>query len=419
MPHLRHQPPKYRLHKASGQALVSLFGRRVYLGKFGSDESQRRYQEVLDEWHTRQGSGEPAESLSADTLEASLAQVVTPKALRSKRRKGIRVTLDELIFVYRRHARQYYVKNGKVTREAGMICDVTDLLGRKNGGSHLEDFGPVDLDDFRDDLITDKNWSRKYINKQVTRVVAMFRWAVAKELCDAEVYTRLTALGGLKRGRTAARETDGVSVVEDRLVNLTLPHLPEIVADMVRFQRLTGARPGEVCSICPCDIDRTGEVWVYTPDEHKTEHHEKCRRVFIGPKAQAVLAGYLLRSIDHFCFSPAESVARARRRQREQRTTPISCGNRAGTNRASKPRWKPSDRYQVASYRLAVRRGCTKAGIDNWTPNQLRHSAATEIRSRYGLEAAQVICGHSTADVTQVYAERDWKLAVRVASEMG
>ncbi|MCA9045393.1 MAG: hypothetical protein KDA69_13790, partial [Planctomycetaceae bacterium] len=244
MPHLKHQPPQYRLHKGSGQAIVSLCGQRVYLGKYGSDASRRRYQEVLNEWHARHAGEASSESLPAETVEASLAEVVTAKALRSKRRDGVRVTLDELIFVYRRHAREYYVKHGKITREAGMICDVTDLLGRKHGDNHLEDFGPVDLDDFRDDLITDKDWSRKYINKQVTRVVAMFKWAVAKELCDPEVYTRLSALGGLKRGRSAARETAGVSVVEGRLVNATLPHLPEIVADMVRFHRLTSARPG-------------------------------------------------------------------------------------------------------------------------------------------------------------------------------
>jgi site-specific recombinase XerC len=54
-----------------------------------------------------------------------------------------------------------------------------------------------------------------------------------------------------------------------------------------------------------------------------------------------------------------------------------------------------------------------------WSPNQLRHSAATEIRSRFGLEAAQVILGHSRADVTQVYAERDLAKAKTVVREVG
>ena len=54
-----------------------------------------------------------------------------------------------------------------------------------------------------------------------------------------------------------------------------------------------------------------------------------------------------------------------------------------------------------------------------WTPNQLRHSRATEIRSRFGLEAAQTVLGHSEADVTQIYAERDFELAARIMREIG
>ena len=56
---------------------------------------------------------------------------------------------------------------------------------------------------------------------------------------------------------------------------------------------------------------------------------------------------------------------------------------------------------------------------NRWHPNQLRHTYATEVRERFGLEAAQVTLGHSKADVTQVYAERDGQLANRVAEQIG
>jgi len=46
-------------------------------------------------------------------------------------------------------------------------------------------------------------------------------------------------------------------------------------------------------------------------------------------------------------------------------------------------------------------------------------TAGTEIRKRYGLEAAQVILGHASADVTQVYAERDLQKAVEIIREVG
>jgi integrase len=57
--------------------------------------------------------------------------------------------------------------------------------------------------------------------------------------------------------------------------------------------------------------------------------------------------------------------------------------------------------------------------IPRWTPNQLRHTAATEIRRRFGLEAAQVCLGHSAANITQIYAERDSALGLEVMRQIG
>jgi site-specific recombinase XerC len=54
-----------------------------------------------------------------------------------------------------------------------------------------------------------------------------------------------------------------------------------------------------------------------------------------------------------------------------------------------------------------------------WSPNRLRHSAATKIRRQFGLEAAQCVLGHSNAAVTEVYAERDLQKAVEVARKIG
>ena len=51
--------------------------------------------------------------------------------------------------------------------------------------------------------------------------------------------------------------------------------------------------------------------------------------------------------------------------------------------------------------------------------SQLRHSCGTEVRRKYGIEAAQVVLGHTTANVTEIYAERNLKLAVNVAKEIG
>ena len=50
-------------------------------------------------------------------------------------------------------------------------------------------------------------------------------------------------------------------------------------------------------------------------------------------------------------------------------------------------------------------------------PTRIRHTVGTEVRAKYGLEAAQVLLGHSRADVTQTYAERDMKKAADVARQ--
>ncbi len=61
-----------------------------------------------------------------------------------------------------------------------------------------------------------------------------------------------------------------------------------------------------------CDIDRTADVWLYQPAQHKTAHRGKQQTVFIGPQAQAILLRYLARGSKAFCFSPADSEAKRR-----------------------------------------------------------------------------------------------------------
>jgi integrase len=235
----------------------------------------------------------------------------------------------------------------------------------------------------------------------------------------AEVYHALATVEGLKKNRSDARESSRVQPVPDATIQATLHHLPSVVADMVRFQRLTGCRPGEVCALRPIDVDRSADVWVYRPATHKTQHHGKNRLVFIGPKAQEILRPYLLRESEHYCFSPRDTQRKLLEDRRANRKTRLSCGNKPGSNRVRRPRRSPQERYTNDSYRRAVHRAATKAKIDRWSPNQLRHSAGTDIRRQFGLEAAQVFLGHASADITQVYAERDLELGMRVAKNLG
>ncbi len=50
MPRLTKSVPKYRKHKASGQAVVTLDGKDFYLGPHNTDVSRREYDRLVGEW---------------------------------------------------------------------------------------------------------------------------------------------------------------------------------------------------------------------------------------------------------------------------------------------------------------------------------------------------------------------------------
>jgi integrase len=102
--------------------------------------------------------------------------------------------------------------------------------------------------------------------------------------------------------------------------------------------------------------------------------------------------------------------------RRSQRKSPRGKKTRA---RNPKPKRPHRERYDKNSYRHAIAVACARAGIKPWGPNRLRHSAGTEIRRQFGLEAAQVILGHARADVTQVYAETNVAAAMEVMRRIG
>lgn len=415
--------PKYRKHKASGQAVVTLSGRDHYLGPHGSKVSEQQYDRLVGEW------------LAAGRQPASRAD--HPE-----------VTVAGLIVLFWRHLKLTLVKHGKPTGSHLNYRPVLRLLRARYGTTAAVSFGPLALKALRLHLVERGN-SRRYINENVHRIRKMFKWAASEQLIPVAIPQALATVEGLRRGVSAAKEGEPVQPVSATIVEATLPFLSQTVADMVRLQRLTGARPGEICALRHAEIDRSGVIWKYTPAEHKTEHHGHRRVIFIGPKGQAVLGRYLLRSADAYCFSPQEAESARRAVRHANRSTPLSCGNLPGQNRRAKPKRAAGKCYTNDSYRRAIQRGCELAfqmpaelrrlpkdaaeedkavqrakakqwrEMHLWSPHQLRHSAATEIRHKYGLEAAQATLGHRRMDVTEIYAEKNQDLAARVASEVG
>jgi integrase len=369
--------------------VVTLGGRDVYLGPWNSSASRQAYDQVIAEW-LAQGRQHPVASID--------------------------LTIDDMLARHWLFAEQHYRKNGEPTGELANIRYALRPLQKLYGSTAAAAFGPLKLKAVREQMVLD-GLSRRLINQRIGIIRRVFRWAASEELVPSSVVHGLSAVAGFQKGRSAARETSPVQPVPEATVQATLSFLPPVVRAMVQFQQLTGCRPGEVRTIRPQDVDRSSSVWQYRPARHKTEHWDHARVILIGPKAQEVLAPYLNRRPDAYCFSPAESeVVRAaeRRRLRKTRVQPSQVDR-------SKPcaMKRPGKLYSRVSYQRAITRACDRADVPHWTPNQLRHLAATKIRAAYGLEAAQVILGHSKADVTQIYAARDLEKARSIIAQAG
>lgn len=414
-------------HRATGQSVVRLNGKDIYLGRHGTAAAKAEYDRRIAEWLAN-GRQLP------DT--------------------DGRLSVAELIVAYVRHARVYYAKGGVPTSEYESICQAMKPLRALYARTPVNEFGPRAFKAVREQFVS-SGLARPTVNAYMSRIRRCFRWGTEQELVPPSVFHGLQAVAGLKRGRTEARETAPVKPVPQALIDAVLPHVRPQVAAMIQFQLYTGCRPGEVCSIRGCDIDTSGRVWIYRPSEHKTEHHGHEREIFIGPRAQELVKPWLRTDLEGYLFQPREAEAARDAHRRQKRKSPMT-PSQAARKPKRKPQRAPRDHYDVASYRRAIVRGCevafgmpvwlTKAPIDSdgnrvvetaeqkaerlqmaaewrrdhcWHPHQLRHNAATNLRREHGVELARIVLGHATAFTTEIYAEADRRQAIEVIGKVG
>ena len=343
--------------------------------------------------------------------------------------------IPDLVRAYMAFVKEYYVDpEGTNTSEAGYIEHTLKVLLECFPSLGVDEFGPLRLKEVREVMI-DKKWCRNQINHRIGAIRRMFKWAVSEQFVSPVILHGLQAVTGLKRGRTRAKESKRVLPVDEKHVYAVLPYATPVVAAMIELQLLTGMRPGEMCLLRPCDLDRSDAVWHYYPEKHKNIYRNIERIVSIGPRGQELLTPFLLRPEDAYCFSPAEAEKQRRQKLTTQRKTPPSYGNRVGTNRKDDPKWTAGDKYDSTSYRKAVQyaiTACNKprraeakaAGVEpdlvpKWTPYQLRHTAATKVRKEMGYECAGATLGHTNMSATAIYAERNQGLADEAAKRFG
>lgn len=116
--------PSYRLHKPTGQAVVTLTGVDAYLGKYGSLESREAYNHAVAEWLA--GGRQP------------------PKAND--------LTVNELVARFVGWASDYR-KNGKVTGEVSNIRHALKTLRKLYGSTSVSELTPLSLKAVREAFI--------------------------------------------------------------------------------------------------------------------------------------------------------------------------------------------------------------------------------------------------------------------------
>lgn len=343
--------PKYGHHKASDQAIVFINKKAHYLGKHNSKESIEKYNRLVSRY---------------------LAGVMHPDK---------EFVIAYLCESFIKHAFPDYSK-----REQSKFKSCIKQLCKNYINCNVDEFKPIDLEIVRNQMI-DEGWTRQYINEMVRRIKVIFKHGVRHEIANVNTWKALDSITHIKAGKTSAREYRDIQPADMNLVNQVMNIATQSIKSMIRVQLLTGMRPIEICDMKWLELSSVRDVMIYKPESHKTMHHGLSRTIYICNDAEQIIESQP-RTSDHV-FVP-------------ERTRQDRFGN-------------PINYYQRKNYSNQIKKLCKQINGEDgerFTPNQLRHNFATNIRSQFDAETAQVLLGHSNLSTTEIYAEKDMAKAL-------
>ena len=371
MPKLSNRPPQYK--QCGKYAVVYIDGKRVFLGLYGSQESNIAYARAL-------------------------AERASPTLTPARGEKD--VTVKELAAAFLDHAKAMLAKPNYTHHKIVVVEFLMKLYG---DGILVDDFKPSCLKLVRQALINALNkqgkprFCRGMVNSYVARIVRIFQWGVDEELVKSDTWAVLKAVKPLPEGYVGTFDHEEREDVADSVIKATLPFMPLTLQAMIKLQRLTGCRPSEIFKMTVGQIDRHSdpELWLYRLSQHKTKKKTKRKKIIpLSKIEQELIAPYLVgkKSTDAV-FSPRTAY---QERYAGKRAVPR----------------KYSEFYNKDSYRQAVEYAVNRGNktlpeeeqIPSWTPYQIRHTAATAMEEESGLDEAQTLLDHSSAQTTKRYA---------------
>lgn len=425
--------PRPTVHKRTGSARLRLGGKEYWLGPAGTKAADDRYARHLAAWVS---SGCTCADLPPDpsaqfatayatSPEAAPAQDAAEVAVSAKRAHGNvlksepdntpAMTVGSLTLRY-----CATVKGNKTPEELRGCskwwnCRIVANALETRRAVPLDRFGPKMLKDVQAELAARPRQQKRdgepvmrtryMVNRTVKEIVAMFAWAVSEELVDPDRLVALRCVKSLRAGESLARESEPVLPVPDADLEAILPHLPPVMADLVRFARLTAVRPSEACRLRLADVETGDDLPLprWTLHKHKTAHKGKVREIAIGPRAWRIVERWANgKALTDPVFATGD----------------LGRVKTAGTIKKRKRRTKRTA-FTSTDIRKDVAAACKAAGVANWTPYQLRHAGISDVRRKMGLEAAQAHGGHATVKMTEHYARITFDDAARVAAKIG
>jgi integrase len=270
----------------------------------------------------------------------------------------------------------------------------------------VDAFSTTCLDLVRSAMKESGRFNRNVLNRHTRRIISIFKWGVWKELCKESTWRKLTVIPPYKKGEPGTFEGTKRKPVPDDVLLRTLPYLPPTVQSMVKVQRLTGARPGEICKLTVGAVDLKEGTILLT--EHKTKEHVGERIIALRPEAREILAPYLIgKKPDNAVFSPRQAMEERnaeRKKNRKSKITPSQAER--DRQREKNPQSKVGEFYDSKSYYRAIKHGIAKgnkngANIPHWYPYMNRHATATADAMESILKMAMERLGHTDTKMTE------------------